>query len=127
MAKAKAYEQLDAETRELLAAAAQKLGSIKAAAEQLGYSRPSVSAALAGKYKGGTLNLRRAIREKFCARRICPYLGREISAAECRQYYDRRCPTSSRDEVKHWQACQNCRFNPRAEPEQETENGENGA
>ncbi|KAA6405778.1 LysR family transcriptional regulator [Candidatus Tokpelaia sp.] len=111
---AKAWKQLDNEALSLLRAGIEKLGSIKAVADKIGYSRGAVSTALAGKYVGGTGKMRAAIMERLNAIMLCPHLGKELTAIECRLFRERRCPTSNRAEVKHWQACRICKFNPEA-------------
>ncbi|CAM1655495.1 unnamed protein product [Bartonella choladocola] len=106
------YSQLDAHATALLETAIDRLGSIKAVADKIGYKRSSLSLARAGKYPGDTHKLRIAIMENLTGLVACPYLQKELTAADCNQYRNRQIPTSSRAEVKHWQACQICEFNP---------------
>lgn len=106
------YRQLDAHALALLRNAVERLGSITAVAETLGYGRSSISLALAGKYTGDTRRVRQAIIEKLTGIIACPHLQTDMTAAECRTHRCRPVPTSSRAEVKHWQACQICPFNP---------------
>ncbi len=92
---------------ELLRAAAAR-ETIAGAAERVGLSRATVSLLLAGKYPAKSLdNVERKVREALDGWR-CPYLDREIGAADCHAYRDRPVPRSSSREFKHWQACQHC-------------------
>lgn len=108
------YPQLDERALNLLRQARERLGSIKAVAEALGYKRPSVSMALAGKYQGDTKHLRARIFEVFADRVLCPHLSRDIPPADCRTFRERPIPTSPLAAVKHWQACRICPLNPAA-------------
>ena len=76
-------------------------------ADELEVSRTTVSLVLNGKYPAST--------EKFATRVIarystidCPFLDREISGAECREFHTREVPTSSGFAMRHWRTCQGC-------------------
>lgn len=106
------YKQLDEYALQLLRDGCERLGSIAAVARKIGYARSGVSLALTGNYPGDTGKMREAIMEQLQGMITCPHLGHELTAGECRLFRERRCPTSNRTEVKHWQACQICEFNP---------------
>lgn len=106
------WPQLDERTLAILRDAVSRLGSIAATATALGYKRPSISMALAGRYPGDCRHLRSAIYDTFAERVDCPHLCRDISPAECKSFRERPLPTSSREAFKHWQACQRCPLNP---------------
>lgn len=69
--------------------------------------RPRLSLALNGEPFGKPANLEKLVRDCF-ERYACPYLGREISKAECTKYTGKTVPTSSPHAVRHWRACQTC-------------------
>ncbi|MDE2577915.1 MAG: hypothetical protein KGL46_03835 [Hyphomicrobiales bacterium] len=104
------YEQLDGQALQMLQAEVRKT-SIKVAAEKLGYSRPSVSMALAGKYIGSVRKIRARIFEIFAERVDCPFVG-DIAPAECKDYRERPIPSAPRSAIAHWRACRHCAFNP---------------
>jgi len=106
------YRQLDGEARELLEAAVERMGSVAAVARVLGYGRSSISLALAGKYIGDTGKIRIAIFERLRGSVDCPHLGMELTAGDCASFRERGIPTSSPAQIKHWQACQMCKYNP---------------
>lgn len=106
------YQQLDDHARELLENACERMGSITEVAKKIGYTRPSVSLAKAGKYPGDTAKMRAAIISNLTDLIACPFLQINLTQTDCQNYRDRSVPTSSRAEVKHWQACQTCQFNP---------------
>lgn len=90
--------------------------SIAATARRLGYSRPSISLALAGKYPGGTEKLAAKVLEVL-GTTDCPHLGRPVSAAECADNSGTM-PTSSPGALRLWRACQGCPNKPEnAQPE----------
>lgn len=109
------YRQLEGEPLALLQAACERLGSITAAARALGYGRPSISMALAGRYPADTGRLAAEIIERFAAGISCPHLGRDITHAECCVFRDAPLSTVNRDSVLHWQACRTCPHNLEAE------------
>jgi hypothetical protein len=86
--------------------------SIAAAAREIGYSRPSISMALAGKYPAAVGKLRAAVIAAYTRCR-CPFLAREISAAECRRFRQRAIPQSQPAELRHWAACKSCAIGAR--------------
>ena len=105
------YEQLAG--RELEALRQAVAGStIAEVALRLGYSRPSVSMALAGKYIGGTSRMRARIIEVFLEGVLCPFLNRDIRSAECKSQRETPLPSGPRAAINHWRACQHCIFNP---------------
>lgn len=76
-------------------------------ADELEVSRTTVSLIVNGKYPAST--------EKFATRVIaryatiaCPFLERDISGAQCREYHTRDVPTSSPFAMRHYRACQGC-------------------
>lgn len=81
-------------------------------ADRLGYSRTTVSLVLSGTYPGST--------EKIAARAIevldrtvpvdCPYLGAQITAAQCQEFAGQRAPTHHPAKLMHWRACQQCQL-----------------
>lgn len=105
------YEQLEGRALALLRAEVAR-SNIKMAAIRLGFSRPAISMALAGKYPAGVGRLRAKIFETFADRVDCPHLGHDIAPSECRDHRDAPMPTAPRRAVAHWQACRNCLFNP---------------
>ncbi|QCI65660.1 LysR family transcriptional regulator [Phreatobacter stygius] len=112
--RVKTYPQLDGEALALLQARVATLGSKAAAARELGVSRTAVSSALSGSYVGDTKHLRAKIVEAFADQVFCPHLDRALAPTTCKTFRERdigAC-TGSRDDVKHWQACQGCPQNP---------------
>jgi len=89
----------------LLAAEAART-SIAATGRRLGYSRTSISLALAGKYPGRTDKLAAKVLATL-GHRVCPHLGREVTPGECADNGDRM-PTSSPAALRLWRACQTC-------------------
>ena len=103
-----AYEQLSGAALDRLRAAVIAQGSIQAVATALGYSRPAISAALAGRYKGHTHKLRARIAEVLVDQVQCPHLGVALTPAACRDLSGRGMSTANREAIKQWQACQSC-------------------
>lgn len=93
----------------LLAAEASRT-TIAATARRLGYSRTTVSLALAGKYPGGTDKLASTV-QRILGGATCPHLGRTVTAAECAANSDEM-PTSSPAALRLWRACQTCPQKP---------------
>lgn len=91
----------------MLGARVETLGSIQAVATELGYSRSSISLALAGKYPAKVTKLQAAVVTAY-TRCHCPYLAREITAVECRGHRTRPTPQSNPEELRFWSACQGC-------------------
>lgn len=88
-----------------------------AAAKRIGYSRSSVSLALAGKYPGGVGKLRDAI--LACLQTVeCPHLGDQLSGDDCRAFQARDMPTANPQALAHWRACQIC---PHAQKKEATD------
>lgn len=108
MPPAVTYRQLEGEPLALLQAACVRLGSIAAVARELGYGRPSISMALAGRYPADTDRLAAEIVERFASSVACPHLRRDITPAECRAYREAPLSAANRDSVLHWQACRTC-------------------
>ena len=106
------YRQLDNAALDVLNQACERFGSITKVAEKIGYKRASVSLARALKYPGDTAKMRSAILANLTELIECPYLKKNLTAVDCERYRNRAVPTSSRSEVKFWQACQTCQFNP---------------
>lgn len=106
------YRQLDNAALDVLNQACERFGSITKVAEKIGYKRASVSLARSLKYPGDTAKMRSAILANLTELIECPYLSKNLTAVDCERYRNRAVPTSSRAEVKHWQACQTCPFNP---------------
>ena len=88
--------------------------SITAAAARLGYSRTSISLALAGKYPGGTDNLAARVLEVFSTVE-CPHLGFSVTPAKCAASSGKM-PTSSPGDLRLWRACQACPHRPDETP-----------
>ena len=84
--------------------------SIAATGRRLGYSRTSISLALAGKYPGGTDKLAATVLA-ILGRRTCPHLGRDVAPAECAGNAGEM-PTSSPAALRLWRACQACPHRP---------------
>lgn len=81
--------------------------SITAAAAKIGYSRPSVSLALAERYPGGTAKIAAAVLSKLQTV-DCPFLGQQIKGAECKENAQRSMPTGNPQQLNFWRACQRC-------------------
>ena len=88
--------------------------SITATAAKIGYSRPSISLALAGRYPGGTAKISAAVLSKLQVV-DCPYLGRQIKGAECKDNALRPMPTGNPQELNFWRACQRCPHSPKGQ------------
>lgn len=112
---ARTYEQLDAEALDLLRRAVERHKSKGAVAALLGYSRPAVSMALSGTYKGNTRHLRERIVAVLVDQVQCPHIGEAIPPARCAELRARPMSTSNRDALKQWQACRSCPFNGRGD------------
>jgi hypothetical protein len=93
--------------RELLRARVDELGSIQAVADELTYSRTSISLALAGRYPAKETRLEAAVVTAY-GRCACPYLAQEITVIECRRHRTRAMPQSDPALLRHWAACQGC-------------------
>lgn len=102
------YIQLENRALALLASRVETLGSKAAVAKELGVARTAVSQALVGKYPANAARLAAKILSRYADALTCPFLGRVIPQAECREWQKRPFPTGSPAAVKHWQACRNC-------------------
>ncbi len=76
-------------------------------AEDLDVGRPTISLVLAGKYPARTDRIAQRVINVY-GRVQCPFLGEEITGAQCRDYHTRAAPTSSPFAMRHWRACQSC-------------------
>ena len=81
--------------------------SMGVVADEIEVSRTTVSLVLAGKYPAKLDKIETRVIARY-ARIACPFLEREISGAECRDFHTRETPTSSPFAVRHWRACQGC-------------------
>ncbi|MBK0062412.1 MULTISPECIES: LysR family transcriptional regulator [unclassified Acinetobacter] len=93
--------------KQLVHARIEQLGSIQAVAEELSYSRTSLSLALRGKYVGKTDKLEQRVFEVL-GQIQCPFLNQPISTAQCRAYSEREAPTQNPAEMRHWRVCHGC-------------------
>jgi hypothetical protein len=85
----------------------EQLGSLQKVADELGYSRTSLSLALRDKYIGSTARLVKKVLAVL-GKIECPYLKHEISSIDCQKYKERDAPTQNPAEMRHWRACQSC-------------------
>ncbi|GFK94448.1 hypothetical protein NNJEOMEG_02293 [Fundidesulfovibrio magnetotacticus] len=85
--------------------------SIAAAARRIGYARPSVSLALAGKYPGNTDKLAARVLEVLGTVE-CQHLGLAVTPARCADASGQM-PTSSPAALRLWRSCQGCPHKPR--------------
>lgn len=85
-----------------------RLGSIKAVADQLGYSRTAISLVLSGKYQKDTTKIEAAVRERL-GQVQCPFQGVVISGTSCLEHQARDEPAPGGEEFWHWRACRSCR------------------
>ncbi len=90
--------------------------SIAATARRIGYSRTSVSLALAGKYPGQTDKLAEAVRAAL-GTLVCPHLELSVTPADCAVNASGPAPTSSPEALRLWRACQACPHNPQQTPQ----------
>ena len=111
----RSFPQLDAEALRLLRARLDHDAGARAAlARELGVSRAGISQALDGKYPSDTRKLRARIVEALAEMVRCPHLGVELAPGVCKAARERKlsAASGSREDVKHWQACQVCANNP---------------
>jgi lambda repressor-like predicted transcriptional regulator len=109
------YPQLDDEALGLLKRHLEMAGGNKAElARKLGIGRSSLSQALDRKYPGDTRKLRALIVETLADQVSCPHLSVDLAPAACKALRERplSAASASREDVKHWQACQTCLMNP---------------
>jgi hypothetical protein len=102
---------------DLLRAAVPRFGSIQAVADQLDYSRTTLSLVLAGKYGKSTAMLERAVLARLDVV-ACPHLAAELPRLDCEQLHRRRMPQSDPVKLKHWTACQCCPVRTAVQAEQ---------
>ena len=109
------YPQLDDDAMRLLHARLDHHGGSRAAlARELGVSRAAISQALNRRYPADTRKLRATIVERLAEMVKCPHLGVELAPGVCKAARERKlsAASGSREDVKHWQACQLCLNNP---------------
>lgn len=111
---------------DLLRTRVEELGSIAAVAAEVGYSRSAVSLALSGNYPAKVTKLAAAVIAAY-TRCVCPYLKREITAAECRRHRTRPMPQSVPDELRFWSTCQRCPVGQRLAEAEAVRGGNHGA
>lgn len=85
----------------------EQLGSLQKVADELGYSRTSLSLALSDKYVGSTARLIKKV-IAVLSKVECPYLQRDITPNDCKNFKDRDAPTQNPVEMRHWKSCQCC-------------------
>jgi transcriptional regulator with XRE-family HTH domain len=79
-------------------------------ATKVGVSNAAITTYINGKYPAGVARLEAKIIAAFAVV-ACPFLGREISHAQCKAYASLDCPTSSPMALRHWSACRSCPLN----------------
>lgn len=88
-----------------------QLGSIKAAADEVGISRTAVSLLLAGKYTAGTDKVAAKIIAFSSGDRVwCPHLQAAIGADACAAHSTAPMPMSDPAALRHWIACKTCPY-----------------
>lgn len=92
---------------ETLRDAATTMGSIKAAADAIGYSRTTVSLVLSGNYDRSTAEIAQAVMAKL-QKVACPYLDHMIERETCLRTWKRTMPQSNPEALRHWSHCQTC-------------------
>ncbi len=98
--------------RNLVQAEIAEGATIADVARKVGYSRPSLSMYLAGRYPGGTEAIEAAIVEALGCRVACPGTGgREIAGHQCRDRTAQPMPTGNPAEFQAWLACRACPHN----------------
>lgn len=93
-----------------LCRAAVDAGSMTEVAEQIGYSRTSISLYLSGKYGAGVENLEAAILARYDIY-PCTHSGTEISGPDCQRRATAPRPFGGKAREAHWQTCQSCSHN----------------
>lgn len=76
-------------------------------ARQLGYSRPTISLVISGKYNGGTDLIAAKVIAAFTELVQCPFLACDLPRAQCEDHQSRAMPTSNPEALRHWMACRN--------------------
>jgi hypothetical protein len=97
-----------------LATAAAKATSKQAVANEIGYTRTSVSLYLGGKYPASPEKLEEAILARY-DRYPCPHTGEEISGPDCHRRASAPRPFGGRAKEANWLACQSCQHNTQGE------------
>jgi lambda repressor-like predicted transcriptional regulator len=85
--------------------------SIAATARRIGYSRPTVSAVLTGRYPAATDAIAQAVAATLTGRIACTHQDREIAEETCRTLAGGPMPTTSPAALRQWPACQSCPHN----------------
>ncbi|MDR2220986.1 MAG: LacI family transcriptional regulator [Methylobacillus sp.] len=70
-------------------------------------SRSAISLVVNGKYPAKTNKIALMVINTY-GRVRCPFLGDEITLAECSQHHNASTPISSPRAMRHWRACQGC-------------------
>lgn len=76
-------------------------------AREVNLSRTTLHMALKGTYNADTKNVEQKVLEAY-GKTACPFLGRILDGPECRAFRERQVPMSHYEEIRHWQACQQC-------------------
>lgn len=104
---------LSADARAIVEEQLRRNVTITSIAETIGYSRTAVSLYLAGTYPSKSAQrIEAAILNAYCDRVVCPHLGCDIAADDCRSFRERPLPQSDAIELRHWLSCQRCALNP---------------
>ncbi len=85
--------------------------TVQQVANTLGYSRPAISLARAGKYTAEIDKIAAKVLEVYSDRILCPHLQADITPATCVEYHTTPIPMSDPQALKHWQRCQTCKHN----------------
>ena len=88
--------------------------TIQAVADQLGYSRVTISRALSEKYDGSTDKIRAKVIATFFDRIVCPHTNADLAQADCEFIRTGPMPQSDAKALDQWTACQFCPNNPNA-------------
>lgn len=105
-----AWGQKPPEFIQVLADLVESTGSKKAAADQIGIDRASVSTLLANKYPASTAKMEGKILA-FTNAKTCPLLG-EISGVECQKNRELPYIGSNQQRIALFRACRQCKHNP---------------
>lgn len=81
--------------------------NITQVAARLKVSRTTISLVMSGNYPAKTDKIAARVMDVY-GRVTCPFLGVEITQAECRTQRSSAVPTSSPRAMQHWRACQGC-------------------
>lgn len=88
-----------------------KATSVTAVAAELGLANhTAVSLVLNGKYPAKTDRIADRVMLRY-GHVECPFLEKQITFAECREFHGAEAPTSSQFDLRHWKACQGCANN----------------